>query len=56
MNKFAKIAALTLAAASVCAAFAIAGCGPTEPEGPQTVEAEQISSCKVEYNWGEVFD
>ena len=59
MNKFAKISALVLAAASVCATFAIAGCSPAEPEvpdGPQTVEAEQISSCKVEYNWGEIFD
>lgn len=59
MNKFAKMSALVLAAASVCAAFAIAGCSPAEsevPDGPQTVEAEQISSCKVEYNWGEIFD
>lgn len=59
MNKFAKVAAFALAAASVCAAFAIAGCdgkGDDSEGGAKTVEAEQISSCKVEYNWGEVFD
>lgn len=56
MKSLKKVGVAALVAALAVTAAAFVACTDPAEEGPQTVEAEQISSCKVEYNWGEVFD
>lgn len=62
MKLLSKLGIAAAIAAMLCTTAVFAACGEKGNEeggnngGATTIEAEQISSCKVEYNWGEVFD
>lgn len=53
MKSLKKVGVAALVAALAVTAAAFVACTDPAEEGPQTVEAEQISSCKVEYNWAD---
>lgn len=56
MRHIRRLGAMALIATIASTTLTLASCGNTGNDGAITVEATRISECKVEYNWGEVFD